>query len=237
MKISILDTGVHSAKENMAMDEEMLNNLDPKGCPILHLYDWEKDSLTYGYFAKPEKLLDFSGIEKHHIDCARRITGGGVTLHFIDLAFSFFMPRENSHFSENTMENYAFVNRIVSKALGKLLKGKTLDAYDGDEPSKRDDSFFFCMAKPTRYDVMIQGKKVGGAAQRRTKRGYLHHGTLALARPDPQVLKDLLKDKEKVYQAMTQNSFYLIENHLKREELAGLRESIRLELIRSFQEA
>ncbi len=237
MKISIVETGVHNAKENMAMDEMMLNDLDPKGCPTLHLYEWKRDSLTYGHFAKPEKLLDFSGIEKHKIDCARRITGGGVTLHFIDLAFSFFMPKEHSHFSENTMENYAFVNRIVSKALGKFLKGKTLDAYEGDGPSKRDDSFFFCMAKPTRYDVMVQGKKVGGAAQRRTKKGYLHHGTLALARPDPQILKDILKDKEKVYHAMTENSFYLIDNHQQREKLNQLRERVRSELICSFQEA
>ncbi len=134
------------------------------------------------------------------------------------------------------MENYAFVNQIVSKTLETILKGTTLDTYNRDEPSKRDDSFFFCMAKPTRYDVMIQGKKVGGAAQRRTKRGYLHHGTLALARPDSQILKDLLKDKEKVYEAMTQNSFYLIESHLQREKLTQLRERIRLELIRTFQE-
>ncbi|MCH9633358.1 MAG: Octanoyltransferase LipM [Chlamydiae bacterium] len=236
MKILILDTGVDSAIGNMSRDEKILSHLAPNGSPILHLYQWKQDSLTYGYFAKPEKLLDPSGMKKHSIDCARRITGGGVTLHFIDFAFSFFMPRQHPHFSENTLENYAFVNKRVSEALRPLLANEQINAYECISNERADESFFFCMAKPTRYDVMVGDKKVGGAAQRKTTNGYLHHGTIALAKPDLNVLNDILREKEKVVQAMLANSYYLIDNHLKRAALEELREEIKVNLIRSFNE-
>jgi lipoate-protein ligase A len=44
------------------------------------------------------------------------------------------------------------------------------------------------MARPTKYDVMLQGRKIAGAAQRKTKAGFLHQGTIALLCPDPELL-------------------------------------------------
>ena len=39
------------------------------------------------------------------------------------------------------------------------------------------------MAKPTPFDLVIEGKKVGGAAQRRTRKGLLHQGSLSVCPP------------------------------------------------------
>lgn len=236
MKFSILNTGKQSAKENMDLDRHFLETLDPSGNPILHLYDWKKLSLTYGHFAKPEKLLDFEGIKKHHIDHARRVTGGGVTLHFSDLAFSFFMPIEHPLFSENTLENYAFVNKQVIAALRAFIKEEKLGYFEECDVT-HDERSFFCMAKPTRYDVMIEGKKVGGAAQRKTKRGYLHHGTLSLAAPNLELLRDVLFDKEKVYNAIIANSYYLYDSSINKSKLDTLREEVTDALIEAFKKA
>jgi lipoate-protein ligase A len=35
-----------------------------------------------------------------------------------------------------------------------------------------------CFAKPVRADVMIDGRKIAGAAQRRTRRGLLQQGSI-----------------------------------------------------------
>jgi lipoate-protein ligase A len=63
------------------------------------------------------------------------------------------------------------------------------------------------MAKPTKYDVMWEGKKVGGGAQRRTKYGFLHQGTISLGRPDEEFLSGILLDKE-LLSSFIQNSFH-----------------------------
>ena len=46
---NILDTGTQPAENNMLLDAELLKNLDQHTLPILHFYDWQGDSATYGH--------------------------------------------------------------------------------------------------------------------------------------------------------------------------------------------
>ena len=63
------------------------------------------------------------------------------------------------------------------------------------------------MARPTIYDVVYNGLKIAGAAQRRTKKGYLHQGTISLASPDLGLLNEILLSKEEITGAMEAYSF------------------------------
>ena len=140
-------------------------------------------------------------IGKHGIDLARRPTGGGIVFHIWDLAFSFLMPSNHPKFSLNTMENYRFVNDIVSKAVTEYFSiSPTLAKTHA--PSLGNDCQHFCMAKPTQYDVMVQGQKIAGSAQRKKGQGYLHQGTISLMRPDFHLLQEVLLSKEAVLSAM-----------------------------------
>jgi lipoate-protein ligase A len=234
MKISVLNTGLASAFENMELDRQILEHLDPDESPILHLYDWKQPSLTYGHFAKVESLLDLEGVKKHQIDHARRVTGGGVTLHFTDLAFSFFMPRNHPLFSDNVLENYAWVNEKVAQALKPFLLKNDIEFYTSCKCSEERERFFFCMAKPTRYDLIIEGKKIGGAAQRKTQRGFLHHGTISLIPPNPNILKDILVDKKEVYEAILSNSFTILDKQASEGQLKELRHTLSEALTTTF---
>ncbi len=237
MKIVVLDTGVNSAINNMAIDQKLLSQLNPNGSPILHLYEWENESITYGYFTKPELLLDLSQVKQNKIELAKRITGGGVTFHFSDWAFSFLMPRNHPHFSENTLDNYAFVNQFVIDVVAPLLQDRaSLQLKVQNEDCKLEPCMNFCMAKPTPYDVIYRTKKIGGAAQRKTNLGYLHHGTISIALPDPMLLKDILVSKEDVFEAIYQNSHYFIKNHREHKELERYRLEFKKRLIEKLQE-
>ncbi|MCH9704482.1 MAG: hypothetical protein K0U13_06825 [Chlamydiae bacterium] len=190
-----MDSGSRTAEENMELDRGLLADLGEMEDLFLHLYDWKNPSLTYGHFIDPSKYLN-SGI----IDMARRPTGGGIVFHLSDLAFSVLVPSSHPSFSENTMENYAFINNKVIEALGG---GELLPV----EPTALDAAAKnFCMAKPTRYDVILNGKKVGGAAQRRTKAGYLHQGTIFLQEPDMELLQRIVLPGTRVLEGMEQNS-------------------------------
>lgn len=237
MKFFIEDTQIASATENMEKDKNLLNNLDPNGIPILHLYKWSSDSVTYGHFAKKEDLLDLNGLEKYKIDAARRVTGGGVTLHFSDYAFSFFMPKSNPLFSENTLDNYAFVNQVVANALGNYLPKEDLLFQKQEDAKVHSPRSFFCMARPTQYDVLYKDKKIAGAAQRKTKSGYLHHGSIAVARPNPVILKAILKDKEQLYHSILQHHHAFVEDHLEKTSVNHWRKKIEEALIEAFKSA
>jgi lipoate-protein ligase A len=225
--LQILDTGVSAAAENMRCDAELLDALDPAGEPILHLYDWAKPSATYGYFVRPEEYL-IPGT----VDFARRPTGGGIVFHIWDLAFSFLMPSNHPHFSLSTLGNYEFVNSAVLKTVQSYFSlAPELILKDGVEISAECQNF--CMAKPTQYDVVYQGKKIAGAAQRRRKQGYLHQGTISLCSPDVALLKAVLLSKEDVVRAMQTFTFAPV----KSSDLAGVRLDLQKLLAAKLREA
>jgi lipoate-protein ligase A len=204
--LRILDTGIQSAEANMRCDEGLLEQLQPTDAPLLHLYRWERPSATYGYFIRPENHLDMKACEKWGLDLARRSTGGGIVFHIWDLAFSFLMPSAHPAFSLNTMENYRFVNRVVLEAIQSYFQRPAI-LTPQHAPSLGPDCEHFCMAKPTQYDVVHDGMKVAGAAQRKRKQGYLHQGTIALARPRYDLLQEVLLSKDDVLAAMMAYTF------------------------------
>lgn len=208
LPLQLLDTGIAEAQENMSLDVRFLGEIDPLGIPILHFYDWARPSLTVGHFIDVEKYLDLEKMAIHGLEMARRPTGGGIVFHIWDLAFSFLMPANHSACSANTLDNYKFVNEVVLEAVKEYLSlqdGVVLTPQH--EPEMGPNCAHFCMARPTIYDVVYQGMKIAGAAQRRTKRGYLHQGTISLAFPHLGLLRSVLLSKEEVLLAMSNYSF------------------------------
>ena len=100
------------------------------------------------------------------------------------------------------------------------------------EPTPLDKaSKSFCMAKPTKYDVMLDGKKVGGAAQRRTQHGYLHQGSIFLKPVPEEFLEQVLLPSTRVLEGMQQNSYPLLKEG---ESIQAAKERIQNRLIEVF---
>jgi lipoate-protein ligase A len=222
--IKIIDTKVNSAKENMRLDFNLLATL--KDQAILHFYEFEKKSFTYGHFINIEKFININKLKDLDIDSAKRPTGGGIVFHIWDIAFSFLMPKNNKHFFLDPLKNYEFINNLTLQALKEFLKGSSFIK----EELKKDniDSNSFCMAKPTKFDLIYKNKKILGAAQRRGKNGYLHQASICLVKPDIDLLNEIILDK-KVSLDILDSSFPIFENNIKENK-----EKIKKNLILSF---
>lgn len=212
MKWTIIDTGVASAQANMKIDAKLLEELDPSSAsPILHLYDWQTPCATYGHFLDPSEHLSKECFEKNRLELAKRPTGGGLIFHTNDWAFSLLIPASHEAFSTNTLDNYAFVNHLLAEMIGQLIGQKAGLSLLPLEPEVKDSRLrHFCMAKPTKYDVMLDGKKICGGAQRRTRSGFLHQGTLSLSFPDPDFLDKIIP--QNVSKAMFENTYPLLND-------------------------
>jgi lipoate-protein ligase A len=222
MSWQILDTGCRSAEENMRLDAELLEGLDSSSRPILHLYDWAGESATYGYFVNPSDFLDMEKAREKGLQLARRPTGGGIIFHIWDFAFSVLVPAGSKFFSQNTLANYQFVNSAVLRAAqemsGEDLRLITADAHELDRSCER-----FCMAKPTKYDVMLGGKKIAGAAQRQRRSGFLHQGSISLVEPCSTYLSAVLLPGTRVLEAMQAHTKTLAESHELKEARASIK--------------
>lgn len=201
--IRILDSGSKSAKELMKTDEMLLEELKSDDTPILHFYRFQEKAATFGHFLQPEEYIDLKKAKAFGLDSSKRPTGGGVIFHIWDLAFSVLIPSQHEGYFQDPLKNYAYVNGIVLKAIESFLSGASPLNLLPEEIGPMDaHSKAFCMAKPTKYDIMIQGKKIAGAAQRRKKQGYLHQGSISLSMPNFHDLSLILHPGTKVLEAM-----------------------------------
>jgi lipoate-protein ligase A len=224
----IIESGYLSPEAIMAKDADLLAQLDPQGPSILHFYDWNAPCLTYGYFTDPSCHLNLEALQYHGLQKARRPTGGGIIFHLSDLAFSVLIPASHPRFSLNTLDNYAFINEKVAAAAAHFTSQSLQPQLLNEEPvCLSKECHAFCMAKPTQYDLMLHHKKVGGAAQRRTKQGLLHQGSLSLLPPPIDLLQKVLKNSELVLDAMHKHSDYLLSNQMMMSDLTQVREKLK----------
>lgn len=238
MNWRLLNTGIASAELNMALDYDLLMRLSSTSNYVLHFYEWEGNCATYGYFIDPSVYIDLQAAKNHGLNLAKRPTGGGITFHLCDLAFSVLISSKHPSFSINTMDNYAFVNRAIAEAVGKFLGSQAMPHLLAQETAPLDHaSKNFCMAKPTRYDVMLNGRKVGGGAQRRTKHGYLHQATICLAETSEDYLKNILKPGLQVIADMRRNSYSLLGDTCAQAELVQSKACLRTYLQEAFWKA
>jgi lipoate---protein ligase len=213
MRFEVLLTKEASPDENMQTDLALLQGLvsDPR-C-ILHFYGWTSTCATYGYFIDPWKFFKRDILSSGRLSTGRRPTGGGLIFHHADLAFSVLIPASHPGYSINTLSNYALVNQAVIQAIYCFLGRKTIPHLQQEDlPCVNKETCHFCMAKPTQYDVLLEGLKVAGGAQRRTKHGFLHQGTIALTLPTADFLKEVLIAGDPAAYAMQQNSYPLLES-------------------------
>ncbi|SCA63592.1 Uncharacterized protein SCG7109_AT_00030 [Chlamydiales bacterium SCGC AG-110-M15] len=234
----VIDTGPACPETNMRLDADLLRDLVSNEESILHLYSWKGISSTYGHFIKPETLLDLRAAERLGLSLAKRPTGGGVIFHMTDLAFSVLIPAVSPDFSQNTLSNYAFVNDRVSQALRDYMgKDRGVNLLP-TEPVPLDSSCkSFCMAKPTKYDIIVDGRKVGGAAQRQTRWGFLHQGSISIAMPDKNFLEQVLLPNSRVLEGMQKHSYTLLGDSWSEDALEQTRNELKELLVQVFTKA
>lgn len=234
MKMRIIDSGRGAAKNLMEKDTVLLNSLQDQEV-ILHLYEWERPcTFTYGCFMKPNKFFIMNQ-EECNIDCSVRPTGGGFTFHHGDYAFSLLMSATHPMYHQNVLLNYQTVNRLVVKALDKVFSIHSVLA-SCDISVEEGCNEHFCSAKVSKYDVLIGTKKVGGAAQRSLKQGFLHQGSIFLSEGDEKIYRQLLLPEvvDGVVDGIRNSSFFPLGVCTDVAELNDVRRQIKHQLIKLF---
>lgn len=155
----------HGAAVNMAVDEVLLLNARR---PVLRVYGWARPAVTYGYFERWEPVAAaHPGRER-----VRRWTGGGIVPHGEDWTYSLIVPRGEPFSRVGAAESY----RLIHELLGEAMRAEGVDA--GVTPRAAPKISQACFENPAQYDVLAGGHKIAGAAQRRSRFGMLHQGSV-----------------------------------------------------------
>lgn len=176
-----IDTGPLSGAENMAIDEALLACFSPaESAPILRLYGWSPPAFSCGRFQKPEEIIDLNRCRTDGVQVVKRITGGGVIYHAAELTYSLVCPADFIPGSRGVKEAFfqltSFLLHFYSK-LG-LEACHAVDLYWGDK--KLGVRTPLCFAGIESCDILVNGRKIGGNAQRRLKNVIFQHGSIPL---------------------------------------------------------
>ena len=166
-----------SAAMNMAIDETLLESAT---IPTIRFYRWHSPALSFGYFGRFSDVAIYAAER----DLVRRWTGGGIVLHGDDLTYSIMIPASDPAFSESAIWIYEKIHRALAGALNGVgehaFVAENVDAFELRVGTRAAASgtCYNCFANPVRADVMMDGRKIAGAAQLRTRRGLLQQGSI-----------------------------------------------------------
>ena len=150
---------------NMAVDEALLAEA---ATPILRFYRWRQPSLSFGYFG----LYAEAARQSDQREIVRRWTGGGIVPHGDDLTYSLIIPKEHPFLAKSSLEIYAAVHEAIRRA----LESNNIEAALVNQATPRISEH--CFANAVRADVVSDGRKIAGAAHRRSRAGLLHQGSI-----------------------------------------------------------
>jgi lipoate-protein ligase A len=163
--IEIRDPEPHSAALNMALDEALLQQAT---APTLRVYGWRERALSLGYFSRYEGARCAAAGR----EMVRRWTGGGLVEHGGDVTYTLIVPRTAEFFRHAPLESY----RLIHERIAQWLQRRGIAAVVA--PSSADERSGACFAAHVRYDIVAGAAKLAGAAQRRTRWGLLHQGSI-----------------------------------------------------------
>ena len=168
-----------SAAANMAIDESLLRHAQ---APVLRIYGWQETCVSIGYFQKASVVATGTSF-------VRRYTGGGLVEHGQDLTYTLVLPADHPLTEAGTLPSY----RAIHEGVASALRAAGVECRLATAQPKKDHAS--CFLKPVPADVLdSKGKKLAGAAQRRTRQGCLHQGSILLSSQIPSQLPKILPD-------------------------------------------
>jgi lipoate-protein ligase A len=137
---------------NLALEEHLLNIAGKDGIDLVMFWR-NSPSVIIGCFQNAFEEVDLSAAEKFGVKVVRRSTGGGAVYHDLgNLNYSFLL-------SNKRLEDldFALLSEPIVRALRKLGLPVTVSG---------------------RNDLLVDGRKFSGIAQRAEGSTLLHHGTI-----------------------------------------------------------
>ena len=149
------------------------------GSPVLRFYGWTQPAASFGYFQRHAEIARTTALRP----LVRRPTGGGLVPHDADWTYALAFPPTHEWYALAAVESYRRVHEWVRFSFAKLGVATEL------APCCRKSAPGQCFVGHEKFDVLWEGKKIAGAAQRRTKTGLLIQGSvqpppLSLAKAD-----------------------------------------------------
>lgn len=169
-----------NAVDNMILDEKIFSRYLEDGIGVFRIYSWQGPSFTYGTSQQAEGEIDLVRCIQDGISIAQRITGGGILFHNNEITYSLSCSKADIGEDNNVFVSY----RQICSFLVSFYESLGLKAYfalESEDFKSKSIPHQLCSASHEKYDIVINGKKIGGNAQKRKRTAVFQHGSIPLS--------------------------------------------------------
>jgi len=147
---------------------------------ILRIYSWQPRCISLGYSQEIEEEIDQNLAKELGWDVVQRPTGGGLVFHNeAEITYSLVIGKDQ--LPAGLVPSFAKISEAVIlalKAIGINAAMRDLISDIRGPKSKVIGPRSLCFSYPEGYELVANGKKIVGAAQKRGKRALLQQGSI-----------------------------------------------------------
>jgi lipoate-protein ligase A len=173
----LLDLTLPSPVENLALDEALLEEAEQRQSdPVLRFWESDRHVVVLGRSSRLTDDVHLDACQADGVPILRRASGGGTVLQGPGcLSYAFVMPLKMSADLRDIRSSNTFILHRLAHALSQWQPRTAVQGIS---------------------DLAIDGRKISGNAQRRTRNALLFHGTI-LYRMDAEVIARYLKQPKR----------------------------------------
>ena len=173
--------GGHDPGENMRRDRLLLDAAARRGRdaePVLRVFNFTPHGITLGHSQVPERELDLRRCEADDVPWAVRPTGGRAIFHAEEWTYSLVAPISHPEWGGSLSQAYERASELILAALQRLgvaaalARRRVASSENGSAVSPA------CFAALARHEILLDGKKLVGSAQRRIAGALLQQGSV-----------------------------------------------------------
>lgn len=188
MKWIFIYSGFNSGKFNMDYDLNLAKNVSDTET-IVRFYRWEPYCISLGA-NQDFQSIKIDAATDDEIDIVKRPTGGRAILHAEEITYSV-VRRINSGTSARQL--YHSINLALMEGL-KIYDSSFLNIeLETTQPDfqkfYKEDISALCFAVPAKSEIIYNGKKLVGSAQRKLGPSLLQHGSMLCGSDHKKIVK------------------------------------------------
>lgn len=183
-----------SIRFGMALDEALIFHLFQ---PVLHIYGVSPPGVSIGYSTPISEVPAFL---REGRELVRRPTGGGIVLHDDGLVFGLAVQRG--------LLRQCASPRVLHKAVAGGLRSLGLPVELAPASGSPAHQGQFCSKNIVKYDILLDGRKVGGSARRHLRRGILVQGYVERVIKPAELARTIARGVEEHFGVALKDSSY-----------------------------
>ncbi|MGH7572564.1 MAG: lipoate--protein ligase family protein [Gemmatimonadota bacterium] len=182
----LLETGPRPGAWNMACDEALLDAVGSGEIPpTVRFYAWGPPAVSLGRHQPDLEPSARAALAALGIDWVRRPTGGRLVYHGTadeELTYSVVAPLDEPSLAGGLSEAYRRIHEALATGLARLGIAAALAPRPSSSGrgAHSPRSRLACFAASVPNEIVADGRKLVGSAQRRSRRSLLQHGSIPL---------------------------------------------------------